>query len=42
MRITFLMPGLHVGPSGGYKVVYEYANQLVGEGIRSQSYILAA
>jgi len=32
MRITFLMPGYMWGPSGGYKVVYEYANQLVGRG----------
>ncbi len=32
MRITFLMPGYMWGPSGGYKVVYEYANQLVSRG----------
>jgi L-malate glycosyltransferase len=32
MRITFLMPGYMWGPSGGYRVVYEYANQLVGRG----------
>jgi glycosyltransferase involved in cell wall biosynthesis len=34
MRITFLMPGYMWGPSGGYKVVYEYANQLVSRGHR--------
>lgn len=32
MRITFLMPGYMWGPSGGYRVVYEYANQLVVRG----------
>jgi glycosyltransferase involved in cell wall biosynthesis len=32
MRITFLMPGYTWGPSGGYRVVYEYANQLVARG----------
>ncbi len=32
MRITFLMPGYMWSPSGGYRVVYEYANQLVGRG----------
>jgi L-malate glycosyltransferase len=32
MRITFLMPGYTWGPSGGCKVVYEYANRLVGRG----------
>ncbi len=32
MRITFLMPGYMWGPSGGYRVVYEYANQLVARG----------
>ena len=32
MRITFLMPGYMWGPSGGYRVVYEYANQLVSRG----------
>jgi glycosyltransferase involved in cell wall biosynthesis len=32
MRITFLMPGYPSGPSGGYKVVYEYANRLVKRG----------
>jgi len=29
MRITFLMPGYMWGPSGGFRVVYEYANRLV-------------
>src|SRR5437899_5887378 len=32
MRITFLMPSYMWGPSGGYRVVYEYANQLVSRG----------
>ena len=32
MRITFLMPGYMWGPSGGYRVVYEYANRLVARG----------
>jgi glycosyltransferase involved in cell wall biosynthesis len=32
MRITFLMPGYMWGPSGGYRVVYEYANRLVSRG----------
>ncbi len=32
MRITFLMPGYMWGPSGGYRVIYEYANRLVGRG----------
>src|SRR5690348_726186 len=32
MRITFLMPAYMWGPSGGYRVVYEYANQLVSRG----------
>src|SRR5260370_14667426 len=32
MRITFLMPGYIWGPSGGFKVVYEYANRLVSRG----------
>lgn len=34
MRITFLMPCYMWGPSGGYRVVYEYANQLVSRGHR--------
>jgi glycosyltransferase involved in cell wall biosynthesis len=34
MRITFLMPGYMWGPSGGYRVVYEYANRLVSRGHR--------
>ena len=32
MRITFLMPGYQWVPSGGFKVVYEYANRLVDRG----------
>src|SRR4051794_14610558 len=32
MKITFLMPAYMWGPSGGYRVVYEYANQLVSRG----------
>jgi glycosyltransferase involved in cell wall biosynthesis len=32
MRITFLMPGYIWGPSGGYRVIYEYANRLVERG----------
>src|SRR5947209_7873033 len=32
MRVSFLMPGYTWGPSGGYRVVYEYANQLVARG----------
>lgn len=31
-RITFLLPGIANRPIGGYKVVYEYANRLVGDG----------
>lgn len=32
MRITFLMPCYTWGPSGGFRVVYEYANQLTARG----------
>jgi L-malate glycosyltransferase len=32
MRITFLLPGYVWAPSGGPKVVYEYANRLVRRG----------
>jgi glycosyltransferase involved in cell wall biosynthesis len=32
VRITFLMPGYNWVPSGGYRVVYEYANHLVARG----------
>ncbi len=32
MKITFLMPCYMWGPSGGYRVVYEYANRLVSRG----------
>jgi glycosyltransferase involved in cell wall biosynthesis len=34
MKITFLMPGYMWGPSGGYRVIYEYANRLVSRGHR--------
>ncbi len=30
--ITFLLPSPAAGPTGGYKVVYEYANRLVADG----------
>lgn len=30
--ITFLFPHPVAGPTGGYKVIYEYANRLVGDG----------
>src|SRR5882724_1868920 len=32
MKITFLTPGYNWGPSGGIRVVYEYANRLVFRG----------
>jgi glycosyltransferase involved in cell wall biosynthesis len=32
MKISFLMPCYMWGPSGGFKVVYEYANRLVARG----------
>lgn len=32
MRIAFLLPGQGVRPTGGYKVVYEYANRLTRDG----------
>jgi len=32
MRITFLLPGYMLWPSGGVRVVYEYANRLVSRG----------
>jgi len=32
MRITFVLPAFWVVPSGGYRVVYEYANHLTGRG----------
>lgn len=32
MRVTFLMTGYVWGPSGGIRVVYEYANRLVSRG----------
>jgi glycosyltransferase involved in cell wall biosynthesis len=32
MRIVFLLPGQGVRPTGGYKVVYEYANRLTRDG----------
>src|SRR3569833_1077890 len=28
MKVTFLIPGHYWHPIGGYKVIYEYANQL--------------
>ena len=32
MRICFILPHPAQGPTGGYKVVYEYANRLVNDG----------
>jgi L-malate glycosyltransferase len=32
MKITFLMPCFMWAPSGGFRIVYEYANQLVARG----------
>jgi len=32
MKITFVLPGYCLKPVGGAKVVYQYANQLVGRG----------
>ena len=32
MKITFLMPCYMWAPSGGFRIVYEYANQLVARG----------
>lgn len=32
MRICFVLPGFSRRPSGGYKMVFEYANRLVNEG----------
>jgi glycosyltransferase involved in cell wall biosynthesis len=32
MRVTFLLPTRSLRPAGGFKVVYEYANHLVGNG----------
>jgi glycosyltransferase involved in cell wall biosynthesis len=32
MRITFVLPGVVAEPSGGAKIVYEYANRLAGLG----------
>ena len=32
MRLTFVLPGRSHRPSGGFKVVYEYANRLVARG----------
>ena len=32
MRISFLLPGRGARPTGGYKVVYEYANRLTRRG----------
>ncbi len=33
MRVCFVFPHPVSGPTGGYKVVYEYANRLVADGI---------
>ena len=30
--ITFIMPSIQPQPSGGYKIVYEYANRLAQDG----------
>jgi glycosyltransferase involved in cell wall biosynthesis len=32
MRVLFLLPGASARPAGGFKVVYEYANRLAGDG----------
>lgn len=32
--ITFIMPAVQIKPSGGYKIVYEYANRLASDGNR--------
>lgn len=32
MRVTFILPGYPYAPVGGFRVVYEYANQLVRRG----------
>ncbi len=32
MKITFVLPGISVAPSGGFKIVYEYANRLSARG----------
>lgn len=32
--ITFLFPAIAYAPTGGYKVVYEYANRLVNDGFK--------
>lgn len=34
MRVCFILPHPAVGPTGGYKVVYEYANRLVRDGFK--------
>lgn len=34
MRICFILPHPADGPTGGYKVVYEYANRLVADGFK--------
>lgn len=31
--VTFIFPHIALGPTGGYKVVYEYANRLVNDGV---------
>lgn len=34
MRVTFLLPGYPWGPVGGFRVVYQHANELVARGHR--------
>lgn len=34
MLVTFLFPHPTLGPTGGYKVAYEYANRLISDGYR--------
>ena len=31
-KITFVLPGYSKAPVGGYKIVFEYANQLADDG----------
>ena len=32
MKITFVLPGLSTGATGGYKIIFDYANRLVERG----------
>ena len=41
MKVTFLLPSYVWAPSGGPKVVYEYANRLREEDMRSLWFIRA-